>query len=309
MLYLISIRDNRDGGKMNNIIYGIKRFFQNKNTVTIMAIVASLVIIYFAYSARIKKATEPQLVPYALKTLEPRTLITSEMVGTRKVPGSVITPNVITDTGSIVGMYVSNKVEIPKDSLFYRNTLLTWDELPSSLSEDLPEGNTIVALPVNLETTYGNSIFEGNYIDLYYAGADKDGKILVGKFIESIKVLAVTDSSYNNIFEKDNDVANPAYLIFSVPEDMHLLLRKALYLNGRIFPVPRNAEYSKNPKDTRISSSYIQNLILNQTVNVSSTDLSSVTIQKNDSNNKEINKITDTSQSSGIDEDEIEGED
>ncbi len=265
---------------MSNILYGIKRFIKNKNTVTIIAIVASLVIIYFAYNARIKKATEPQLVPYALQDLAPRTLITSEMVGTRKVPGSVITPNVITSKNSIIGMYVSNKVQIPKDSLFYRNTLLTWDELPSSLYENIPEGNTIVALPVSSETTYGNSIFEGNYIDLYYSGRDTDGKILVGKFIESIKVLAVTDSAFNNIFEKSSDVAQPAYLVFSVPEEMHLLLRKALYLNGNIYPVPRNAEYSKNPKNTRISSSYIENLILNQTVNVTSKDLSGVSIKE-----------------------------
>ncbi len=270
---------------MSNILYGIKRFLKNKNTVTILAIAVSLVIIYFAYNARIKKATEPQLVPYALQDLAPRTLVTSEMVGTRKVPGSVITPNVITDKKSIVGMYVSNKVQIPKDSLFYRNTLLTWDELPSSLYENIPEGNTIVALPVSLDTTYGNSIFEGNYIDLYYSGRDTDGKVLVGKFIESIKVLAVTDSAFNNIFEKSSGVATPAYLVFSVPEEMHLLLRKALYLSGNIFPVPRNAEYSKNPKNTRISSSYIENLILNQTVNVTTKDLSEVSI-------KEIDKST-----------------
>ena len=271
---------------MSNILYGIKRFLKNKNTVTIIAIVLSLVIIYFAYNARIKKATEPQLVPYALQDLAPRTLITTEMVGTRKVPGSVITPNVITNKNSIIGMYVSNKVQIPKDSLFYRNTLLTWDELPSSLYENIPEGNTIVALPVSIETTYGNSIFEGNYIDLYYSGRDTDGKILVGKFIESIKVLAVTDTSFNNIFEKTSDMGQPAYLVFSVPEEMHLLLRKALYLNGgSIYPVPRNAEYSKNPKNTRISSSYIENLILNQTVNVTSKDLSGVSIREIENGN------------------------
>ena len=281
---------------MNNILYGIKRFFQNKNTVTILAIVLSLVIIYFAYSARIKKATEPQSVPYALRALEPRTYITADMVGTRKVPGSVITPNVITNQNSIIGMYVSNKVEIPQDSLFYVNTVLTWEELPSSLYQDIPEGNTIVALPVTLETTYGNSIFEGNYIDLYYNGRDKDDKILVGKFIESIKVLAVTDAQYNNIFEKSSDLGEPAYLIFSVPEDMHLLLRKALFLKGEIFPVPRNAEYSKNPKNTRISSSYIQNLILNQTVNVSATDLDKVEIKgiNNSDNNTDVKDNNDT---------------
>lgn len=258
---------------MNSLTIGIKRFFSNKNTVTIIAVVGCLVLIYFAYNARIKKATEPQSVPYAISNIEPRTKITQDMIGTRKVPGSVITSNVITSSDKIIGYYVSNKVEVPKDSLFYNNTLLTWDELPSSLYENIPEGNTIVYLPVDMDKTYGNSIFEGNYIDLYYSGTDKDGKILVGKFIESIKVLAVTDSEFNNIFEKTSNMSEPAYLIFSVPEDMHLLLRKAMYLSGNIFPVPRNAEYSENPKPTRISSSYLQNLILSQTINVSEEDL------------------------------------
>ena len=52
-----------------------------------------------------------------------------------------------------------------------------------------------------------------------------------------------------------------------------MLLRKAMYLSGNIFPVPRNAEYSENPKPTRVSSSYLQNLILSQTINVSEEDL------------------------------------
>lgn len=276
---------------MNTILYGIKRFFQNKNTVTIFAIVLSIGIIYFAYNWRIKRATTPQLVPYALRNLEPRTLITSEMVGTRKVPGSIITSNVITDSSQIVGKYVSNEVEIPQDSLFYRNTLLTWDELPSSLYENIPDGNTIVTLKVDLDSTYGNSIFPGNYIDLYYRGVDNDGKIIVAKFIESIKVSAVVDSSFNNIFEKSSNVPNPTYLVFDVPEDMFLLLRKALFIDSSsIFPVPRNAEYSKNPKETRIVNSYIRNLITNKTINVSLQDLNngsinSVNTQNNDTTN------------------------
>ena len=152
--------------------------------------------------------------------------------------------------------------------------------MPTSLTENIPDGNTIVSLPVTTETTYGNSIFPGNYIDLYYVGT-YNGKTLIGKFIESIKVLSVTDSAGNNVFEQSSNVPSPSYLIFSVPEDMHLLLKKALYLNGTIFPVPRNAEYSKNPKATVISSTQIQQIILSQTVNVSEKDLNSVNLGGN----------------------------
>ncbi len=254
---------------MSNLWIGIKRFFKNKNTVTILAIVACLVIIYFAYNMRIKKATEPQLIPYALVDLPPRTHITEDMVGLRKVPGSVVTPNVITSKSLIVDKYVSNEVQIPKDSLFYNDTLMTWEQLPSSIYEDIGNDEAIVALKVNLNDTYGNSIFEGNYIDLYYTGKDSDGKILVGKFIESIRVKAVTDEHFNSVFEKTDGKTQPVYLIFTVKESMHKLLKLATKLNvGRIYPVPRNAEYSKNPKPTRVASSYIVDLIKKSAITI-----------------------------------------
>lgn len=272
---------------MDNLKISIKRFFTNKNTVTIFAVLLCLGILYWAYNWRINKATEPTSVPYALRKLQPRTLVTTDYVGVRKVPGSMVTTNVIRNSSDIIGKYVNSNVEIPNGSLFYKGTVVEWDEIPTSLYADIPEGNTIVALPVSMESTYGNSIFPGNYIDLYYV-CEKDNKLMLGKFIESIKVLSVTSSDGENIFEKSTKVSSPSYLIFSVPEDMHLLLRKASYLSGTIFPVPRNADYSNNPKETRISSSYIQNYILAQTVNVAEEDLKNIEVTT-DGNNVTIN--------------------
>ena len=265
---------------MSNLLIGLKRFLKNKNTVTILALLLCVGLIYAGYNWRIKKATEPIDVPYAIQTLSPRTQITSEMVGTRKVAGKIVTKDVILNTNEIIDKYVSNQAEIPSGSIFYKSTVIDWKDMPTSLTENIPDGNTIVSLPVTTETTYGNSIFPGNYIDLYYVGT-YNGKTLIGKFIESIKVLSVTDSAGNNVFEQSSNVPSPSYLIFSVPEDMHLLLKKALYLNGTIFPVPRNAEYSKNPKATVISSTQIQQIILSQTVNVSEKDLNSVNLGGN----------------------------
>lgn len=265
---------------MNNLLIGFKRFIKNKNTVTMIALLLCVGLIYLGYNWRIKKATEPINVPYALQKIEPRTQITNEMVGTRKVAGKIVTKDVILNKNDIVDKYVSDKAEIPAGSMFYESAVVEWEELKVGLTEDLPDGYTIVSLPVSTVTTYGNSIFPGNYIDLYYSGKN-NGRSIIGKFIESIKVLSVVDSSGNNIFEKTTDVAQPSYLVFAVPEDMYLLLQKALYLNGTIFPVPRNAKYSENPKATVISSTQIQQLILSQTVNVSEKDLSNVNIGGN----------------------------
>ena len=259
---------------MGSILIGIKRFFQNKNTVTIIAILISLGILYWAYNYRIKKATEPVLVPYATQDIAPRALITSDMVSTKKVPGGIVDEGTLKSISEIVGKYVSDKAMIPNNSIFYMDAVTTWEDLPSSLYSDIPDGNTIVALPVTLDTTYGNSIYPGNYIDLYYKTILSSGKIMIGKFVESINVLAVVDSSGNNIFETIKVESQPAYLIFSVDEETHLLLRKAGYLDGTIFPVPRNADYSKNPKKTRIVSAVITKHINDQAINLEEADKS-----------------------------------
>ena len=89
----------------------------------------------------------------------------------------------------------------------------------------------------------------------------------LNKFIENIKVLAVKDGSGKNVFENSENLGTPSALLFSVPEDLHLLLRKAIYVGAEIVPVPRNANYcANNDCSTNVTSEYIQKFILNQTV-------------------------------------------
>ena len=61
---------------MNSLLTKIKRFIGNKNTVTILCVVAGLVILYVGYNWRVKEAINPTLVPYAKVTLEARHVIT-----------------------------------------------------------------------------------------------------------------------------------------------------------------------------------------------------------------------------------------
>ena len=117
---------------MGNILIGIKRFLKNKNTVTIVAVLAALGILYWAYSYRIKIATEPVSVPYAIKEIGPRTLIKEDMVSTRKVPGGIVQSGVLKSTDDIIGKYVLNDAVIPEGGLFYDSMIVDWDNLPSS---------------------------------------------------------------------------------------------------------------------------------------------------------------------------------
>lgn len=251
---------------MKNIGLTLKKFFGNKNTVTILCVIIAVLVIYFGYTYRIKQQTNPVRVPVAKVDIQPRTLITEDMVEWKEIPGGMSSDNLVRVQSEIVGMYANYNTMIPAGSPFYRSTLVTWKEMPDSAWENIPDGYTVVSLKVDTDTTYGNSIFPGNYIDLYYSTFDDTGKLLLGKLISSIEVLAVKDADGNHVFENSAELKQPNSLIFAVPENLHLLLRKASYLSGEIIPVPRNKAYTENPEATKVSSEYIQNYILSQTV-------------------------------------------
>ena len=61
---------------MKNVMIALKRFFSNKNTVTILCVLAIVLVLYFGYNYRINQATQPMMVPYARTEIQPRTLIT-----------------------------------------------------------------------------------------------------------------------------------------------------------------------------------------------------------------------------------------
>lgn len=272
---------------MNKLKVAITRFFKNKNTVTILAIILSLAILYFAYNWRINTVTRPIRVPYAKVDIQPRELITEDKIGMFEIPSSMVTDNTIRNITQVVGLYANFNTMIPAGSVFYKSAVVTWAQMPDSAFANIPDGYTIVSLPVNTETTYGNSIFPGNYIDLYFVGTDDTGKLILGRLIESIEVLAVKDSTGKHVFENSSQLLTPSSLIFAVPEELHLLLRKASYLKGNVIPVPRNASYSENPSATKVSSEYLKSFILSQTVVIPDEELPTMEDTTNNDNTTE----------------------
>lgn len=243
---------------------GVKKLLGNKGVVTIVAGIACLLILFFAYNYRVSKAINAIEVPYALRELSAREEIKEEDVGVVKVASSLVTSTVIRSKNNVIGKYVNYNTLIPAGSLFYSPEIVTWNSMPDSAWNNIYKDYTIFSLPVSTTSTYGNTIYPDDVIDLYYL-ASADGKLVFGKLIEGITVLAVKDSAGNHIFKKGAGQKNAAALIFAVPEDLHLLLRKALAQTGSssIVPVVKNANY--NPGSTRVSSEYLTNLILANT--------------------------------------------
>ena len=262
----------------------IKKFFKNKTVVSIIAIVACVAILFFFYNKRINDEIKPINVPFAKVEIPARTEITSDMIGNVKISSSMINKYVVTNQNDILGKFVNYNTKIPAGSLFYDSTLVNWEDMPDSAWSNIPNGHTIVSLPVNAQTTYGSSIYPGDKIDLYYQTYDS-GLLVVGRLISGINVLAVKDVQGGHIFKKSANQKEAAALIFSVPEDLHIFLRQAMYLDGQVIPVPRNKNY--NPDSTEISSEDLKQLIKSQVV--SSDDI----IDKIDTNENSFDVNTD----------------
>lgn len=260
---------------MGNIGATVKKILSNRNTVTILGVLLGIVVLYFAYNWRVNQAIKPITVPCAKQNISSATTITEDMIDYVDISQNVISksPGIITNVGDLIGKKIAPGSSIPINGLFYTSQLAENAEV-NSLFADIEDGYTIYTLAVDLETTYGNSIYPGNYIDLYLEGEDSDDKLIYSKFIESIKVLDVEDSSGNSVFSGTNSSENtPEVLLFAVPDDMFKLLRKAELIGMHIYPVPRNLSYTKNPKATEVKSTYLTNFVLAQTSTIPDEDL------------------------------------
>lgn len=252
---------------MGSLSFKLKKFLQNKNTVTIIGVALILAILYFGYNWRIKQAVTPVKVPYAKVTIQPRTKITEDMIGYIEVLPSMINSDTIKNVQNIVGKWSNYNALIPAGSLFYNTTVITSAELPDSALVSIPEGYTAFNLSVNTNTTYGNSIFPNNYIDIYLKALDPNGKPMVGKLVENVKVLAVKDKNGRHVFENSEEERTPATIIFAVPEDIHILLRQALSLSNvknvsaELIPVPTTESYSAEPGALRLTSTSLKDFI------------------------------------------------
>ena len=263
---------------MNNLIVGFKKFLTNKNTVTVIGVLAAIVILYIGYNMRINQAITPIKVPYALEEINPGVQITEDMVGTKEIPQSMSDGTILTDTADVIDMYSSADSVIPEGSLFYTRSVVSREQLPGSIILDYPRGYVLYNLDVDMASTYSNSIYPGNYIDIYLKvqnvvdpnnpAASGDDRIMVGKLLENVKVIAVYDSDGNNVFANLDEKTTPAQIIFAVPEEYHILLRKASFLRAyesEIIPVPTAESLEDEPGDVNLSSEDLKNFINNVT--------------------------------------------
>ncbi|MBE6138448.1 MAG: hypothetical protein E7173_01725 [Firmicutes bacterium] len=248
----------------------LKRFFMNKNTITILGVIVIVGLLYFGYTSQINTQVKPVRVPVAAQEIQPRTLITENMIEYVEMPAAAVTKKVVTASRLIVGKYANYNTVIPEGSMFFSNVLVTADEMPDSAFVDIKEGDIPYQFSVNMETTYGNSIVPGNKVDIYMKAIDDSGKVMVGKLLENVEVLSVKDANGRHVFENTTENRTPAYFIFGVNNEIHLLLRKAEYLYSyavELFPVPHGGTVEA-VGETKVSTQYLKDFINANTVNL-----------------------------------------
>lgn len=250
---------------MGNIMEKIKRFLKNKNTVTIICALAGILVLYIGYNWRVSEATSPTTVPYAKNTLPSGHLITADDIGSIEVSGTVLSKSkqMIKNRNMLIGKEVAYGNTIQANSFFFTDDVKDSSQNNYEVLANIEEGYSPINLDVDLHSTFGNAIYPGNYIDLWFRGKDADGKFLYGKFIRSIKVLDVTDADSKSVFETGAESREPRHLLFAVEDDLMSLIRAAQVV-GELVPVPRNKSYSENPGKTEVASTYIENFILAQ---------------------------------------------
>ena len=245
---------------MGSLLNTFKKFFTNKTTVTILGVVVGVAVLFGFYTYRVNNAVNPTRVPVATRTIAATEEITSDDIRMEEIGSSFLTDDIITSTNDLVGKYINTGTSIPEGGMFYTSQIVEKEELPNSVFDEIPDGYTIYQLRVNNESTYANSIFPGDRIDLYMT-TTQDDLIYFGEFIRSIEVLAVRDANGENVFDVTSG-RTPAWLLFAVPTDMYRYLKVAEYIaNVTITPVPRNRTYNTESGSTEITNEELLQMI------------------------------------------------
>lgn len=249
---------------MGNLGNSIKKFISNKNTVTILAVFAGIIVLWYFYNDRVNKAITTIRVPYAIEEISAGGKIESENIDYKEITQSATNKSdIITNVNDLTDMYVCIGKNVPANGFFYKSQICPNKILPDAILDKLKDDETLYSLDVNMKSTYANSILPDTYIDIYLSSTE-DGELLFGPLIKSIQVLAVRDSSGRDVFW-DNSAGDSAMMLFAVPNDLYVLFQSADRIqseNITLIPVPRGRSYTAQAGQTEIGSKELEAFIL-----------------------------------------------
>ena len=261
---------------MNSIV----RFLKNKNTVTVLGVIAIIAILWGGYYIQLQRTVKPVSVPVAAQTIQPRTQITADMIKYVDVPKAYISDNAITDAQALMDKYANYNTMIPEGSMFYKEAVTEKEALPNFILSLLKEGEYLLSYDLEAtEFTDGWGMMPGDKVDIYMRVKSDEGSVMLGKLIENVEILAAVDEDGQNVYEVSDGSRKPAKLIFGVQEDIFLLLIRSNYIDVEMFPVPHGTWIDDSESTTKLTTQELIDYIKARTVQLS-TDPTSSTIEQ-----------------------------
>lgn len=235
----------------------------------IVAAIAAIVVVFLFYQYNeitVAEKIDPQKVLLTAVDIPPHTKITEDMLFERVVPSDAIPPNVYSSMEDVVGKWTVEGYGIVKNSYIYEGKILATDKMPDAAILELEPHEYAFPLLVDLETSSGNAIIPGAYVDLHFAtGYTDDEKPLTGLIFESVRVTSVKDSKTQNVFspseftEDVNETATTTnderalakLYTLAVSAQQLDYLNKAKLL-GNIIPVAHGKSYQDELEDDEL---------------------------------------------------------
>ena len=247
---------------MGNLANTIKRFITDKNTVTILAVIAGIIVLWYFYTYRINQAITTVEVPYATVIMDSGKIINMENIGYKEITSSTLNDSdMITDVSYLEGKYICEGTNVPTNGFFYESQICEKDELSGSIFDKLSDGETIFNLALTGETGYDNRLIPGRKFILYMRTEDEQGRILSGPlFNESIEILAITDSSGADVYW-DSEAEDAENLLFIASEEKYNLLMAAIDLGVTLYPVVMGGAYTPSQGETYTTAENLQYFI------------------------------------------------
>jgi pilus assembly protein CpaB len=124
-----------------------------------------------------------QLVVVAAKPIPARALITPDMLTTAELPVKYLAPSYILNMGDLADGGTTALINIAPGEYLQQNMV--------SRNAGLEPGRRAISIAVDSVTSVGNSVRQGNFVDIVVSYRNAEGKLTTDVLMQKVKVLAV----------------------------------------------------------------------------------------------------------------------
>lgn len=186
----------------------------------LMILAALLILINIvAFRVAVDHSVDLVEVPYAKVKIRPRQEIKASMIGIKKVPKAYADSSCYTSKSQVLHKYTEITGLIPKGSLFYKTMIHDLKELPDYPSMQLKKGQTAFSLPSDLVKLSGNTIVEGQKVDIYVTVQKQREQPVVDRLVKNVRVLSIKDRKGLNM-DDPNTTGIPYVVILGIRDEI-----------------------------------------------------------------------------------------